>query len=82
MITSETYFYKNFKRKEKCFLLSDFNLDLRKYDKHAGTNAFLDSLSSYMFLLYILHPARVTGHSQIRIGNNVFSSYILKEACL
>ena len=50
-----------------------------EYDKHDGTNGFLDSLSSYMFLLYILHPNRVTGHSQTII-DNIFSNYISKEA--
>ena len=50
-----------------------------KYDKHDGANGFLDSLSSYMFLLYILHPNRVTGHSQTII-DNTFSNYISKEA--
>ena len=29
----------------------------------------IDSLSYYMYLPYILHPARVTGHSQTIIEN-------------
>ena len=33
------------KEKKNVFLL-DFNVDLLKYDKHAGTNEFIDSLSS------------------------------------
>ena len=49
------------KEKKNAFLLGDFNVDLLKYDKHAGTNEFIDSLSSYMYLPYILHPTRVTG---------------------
>ena len=49
-----------------------------KYDKHAGTNEFIDSLSSYMYLPYILHPTRVTGHSQTII-DNIFSNYVSKE---
>ena len=44
------------------FLLGDFNVDLFKYDKHAGTNEFIDSLCSYIYFPYILHPTRVTGH--------------------
>ena len=44
-------------------LLGDFNVDLLKYDKHAGPNEFIDSLSSYTYLPYILHPTRVTGYS-------------------
>ena len=70
---------KNFKRKEKCFFLGDFNVDLLKYDKHAGTNEFIDSLSSFKYLLYILHPTRVTGHSQT-IMDNIFSNCVSKEA--
>ena len=31
------------KKKEKCFLLGDFNVDLLKYDKHTGTNEFIHS---------------------------------------
>ena len=60
-------------------LLGDFNVDLLKYDNHAGTNEFIDSLSSYMYLPYIFHPARVTGHLQ-PIIDNIFSNYVSKEA--
>ena len=67
------------KEKKNAFLLGDFNVDLLKYDKHAGTNEFIDSLSSYMYLPYILHPTRVTGHSQTIIDNILFN-YISKEA--
>ena len=66
------------KEKKNVFLLGDFNVDLLKYDKHAGTNEFIDSLSSYMYLPYILYPNRVTGHSQTII-NNIFSNYVSKE---
>ena len=70
---------KNFKRKEKCFSRhANFIVDLLKYDKHAGTNEFIDSLSSYMYLPYILHPTRVTGHSQIII-ENIFSMFQKKQ---
>ena len=54
-------------------------MDLLKYDKHAGTNEFIDQLSSYMYLPYILHPTRETGHLQTII-DNIFSNYISKEA--
>ena len=70
---------KNSKEKKSVFLLGDFNVDLLKYDKNAGTNEFIDSLSSYMYLPYILHPTRVTGHLQTII-DNIFSNYISKEA--
>ena len=38
------------KENKSVFLLGDFNVGLLKYDKHAQTNEFLDSLSSHMFL--------------------------------
>ena len=66
------------KEKKNVFLLGDFNVDLLKYDKHAGTNEFVDSLSSYMYLPYILHPTRVTGHSETII-DHIFSNYVSKE---
>ena len=50
-----------------------------KYDKHAGTNEFIDSLSSYMYLPYILEPTRVNSHLQT-ITDNIFSNYVSKEA--
>ena len=51
------------KEKKNVFLPGDFNVDILQYDKHAGANEFIDSLSSYRYLPYILHPTRVTGHS-------------------
>ena len=70
--------HKISKEKKNVFLLGDFNVDLLKYDKHARTNEFIDSISSYMYLLYILHPTRVTGHSQT-IMDNIFCSCVSKE---
>ena len=49
------------KKKKNVFFLSDFNIDSLKYDKLTGTNQFIGSLSSYLYLPYILHPSRVTG---------------------
>ena len=40
------------------FLLGDFNVDILKYDKHAPTNEFLDSLSSHMFLSNTIKPTK------------------------
>ena len=65
------------KEKKNVFLLDEFNFDLLKYDKHAGTNEFIDSLF-YRYQPYILHPTRVTGHSQTII-DNIFSNYASKE---
>ena len=44
---------KKSKEKKNVFLLGDFTVNLLKYDKHAGTNEFIDSLSPYMYLPYI-----------------------------
>ena len=70
---------KNSKEQKNVFLLGHFNVDLLKHDKHAETNEFIYSPSCYMYLTYILHPTRVTGHSQTII-DNIFSNYVLKEA--
>ena len=76
------------KEEKNVFLLGNFNVDLLKFYKHAGTSEFIDSLSSYMYLPYILHSmylpyilhlTRVTDHFQTII-NNIFSNYVSKEA--
>ena len=69
------------KEKKNVFLLGDFNVDLLKYDKHAGTKEFIDSFSSYMYLPYILHPTRVTVHSQTII-DNIFSMFQKKQCAV
>ena len=46
------------------FLLGDFNINLLKYEKHDPINELLDSLSSNMVLLYILHSTRIHGQSR------------------
>ena len=66
------------KEKKNIFLLGDFNVDLLKYDKHSRTNEFINSLSSYRYLPYILHSTRVTSHLQTII-DNIFSNYVSKE---
>ena len=69
------------KEKKNVFLLGDFNVDLLKYDKHAGTNGCIESLSSYMYLPYILHPTSVTVHSQT-ITDNIFSMFQKKQCAV
>ena len=61
------------KKNKSIFLLGDFNVDLFKYDKHAPTNGFLDSLSSDMFLLHIVQPTRISTTSKTLI-DNIFSN--------
>ena len=69
------------KEKKNVFLLGDFDVDLLKYNKHAGTNEFIDSLYPYMYLPYILYPTRVTGHLQTIIYN-IFSMFQKKHCAV
>ena len=46
------------KEQKAVFLLSDFNVDLSKYEQHSLTNEFLDSLASSKFLPYITQPTQ------------------------
>ena len=59
--------------KKAVFLLSDYNVDLSKYEKHSPTNEFLDPLASSMFLPYIIQRTRVTSNSKYII-DNIFSN--------
>ena len=61
-------------KENKCvFLLGDINVDLLKYDKHAPTNEFQDSLPSHMFLPHIAQPTRISTTSKTLI-DNIFSN--------
>ena len=51
------------------FLLGDFDVYLLRYNHHAPTNEFLDSLSSHMSLPHIMQPTRVTSNSKTLIDN-------------
>ena len=44
---------KTSKEAKSIFLLADFNADLLKYDDHAPTNEFFDSVPIHMFLPHI-----------------------------
>ena len=52
------------KEQETVSLLGNLNLNLLKCEKHKATNEFLDSLSSNIFLLYIIQPTRITSQSK------------------
>ena len=56
-------------------LLGDLNVNLLNYNEHNQTNGFLDSLASNSFILLILQPARITGHSNTLL-DNIFSNVI------
>ena len=66
------------KERKLVFLLGDFNINLLNYNDHQPTNNFLDSLASNSFILYILHPTRITSHSKTLI-DNIFSNFISPE---
>ena len=61
------------KENKSVFRLGDFYLDLLKYDNHAPTNEFLDSLSSHIFLPHIVQPARISTTSKT-LTDNIFSN--------
>ena len=48
------------------------------YNDNQPINDFLDSLDSNSFILYILHPTRITSHSKT-LTDNTFSKYIYHE---
>ena len=66
------------KEQKQVFLLGDFNINLLNYNDHQPTNDFLDSLASSFFIPYILHPTRITNHSETLI-NNIFSNFITPD---
>ena len=63
---------------KRVFLLGDFNINLLEYKEQNATNEYLDSLSSNMFLPYILLPTRINSNSKTLI-NNIFSNFISNE---
>ena len=72
-------------KENKCvFLLGDFNIELLKYDKHAPTNEFLDSLSSHTFLPHIDQPTRISITSKTLIDNisQIFILQVVSQVIL
>ena len=55
------------KERKSVFLIGDFNLNLLNYETHSATNDSINSVISYSYLPYILHPTRVTEYSAIVI---------------
>ena len=64
--------------KETVFLLGDFNINLLEHEKHNSTNKSLDSLSSNMFLPYILLSIRISSNLKTLI-DNIFSNFVSNE---
>ena len=63
------------KEQKSVLLLGEFNVNLLNYNDHNQTNEFLDSLASNSFIPLILHPTRITRHSNTLI-DNIFSNVI------
>ena len=61
------------------FLLVNFDVDVLKYDNHALTNEFHDSLSSHLFSPQIIQPIRITAilKHQLVTSFIIFLFYIL-----
>ena len=55
------------------FLMGDFNVNILNYESHIDTNDFINTMISHYLLPYILHPTRVTNHSETVI-DNIFSN--------
>ena len=58
---------------KKVMLMSDFNIDLLKYDTNAGSTAILGSMYTSFFLPYITTHTRVTTHPKT-LADNIFSN--------
>ena len=58
-----------------CYLMGDFNINLLNYDRHKGTNEFMDLLHSYSFISLINKPTRIMGDSATLIDNIFTNCY-------
>ena len=76
-------FEKLAKEQKTAFLLSDFNVDLLKYEQRKPTNEFLRFLVCNIFSPYVARPTRITSHLPLitykSIIDNIFSNYISQE---
>ena len=66
------------KDNKKCYLMGDFNLDLLRYEEHAVTQEFIDSLFSNMFIPIITRPTRLTAHTAPLI-DNIFTNCLTQN---
>ena len=64
---------ENLTDKKHNFLLGDFNVDLMKTDTDEDSMAYLDIISSNLFVPHIIHPTRITPHTKTLI-DNIFSN--------
>ena len=59
----------------KCYLMGDYNLNLLNYDQNGDVQQFLNSMYSFGFYNTINRPTRVTSHSATLI-DNIFTNDI------
>ena len=57
------------KENKECYLSGDFNIDLLKCDTNNKYSEFINTMTSFGFLPYILQPTRITDHISTVIDN-------------
>ena len=57
------------KERKQCYLSGDFNIDLLKYDVNNKHRDFLNMVTSFGYLPYIIHPTRITENTSTLIEN-------------
>ena len=57
------------KKRQKCYILGDVNIDLLKYETDTRSNELLDTFATRSFFLIITRPPRITRHSATLIDN-------------
>jgi hypothetical protein len=63
------------RQNKQCIVMGDFNLDLLKFESHAGTDEFMNNLGTHFFQPHILQPTRITNHSGTLI-DNIFCNFL------
>ena len=55
--------------RHECYLSGDINIDLLKYDVNNKHRDFLNMVTSFGYLPYIIHPTRITENTSTLIDN-------------
>ncbi len=63
------------RQNKQCIVMGDFNLDLLKFESHAGTDDVMNNLGTHFFQPHILQPTRITNHSGTLI-DNIFCNFL------
>ena len=66
------------KERKQCYLPGDFNMDLLKYDVSNKHRDFLNMVTSFGYLPYIIHPTRITENTSTVI-DNIYSNNLKDE---